>query len=130
MPLKWDQKSMKTNKALQAEFESAAMTSPYNRRPYMTTLKEVPWRTSAVTSLGSLSNWLNHGQLQPGTMLQDPGPSPRKASISSLDAYMTLIPVQEDFNRGYSPGLQYNIPLHLPPGNAYQFNSLHVLMMN
>ncbi|EIM89525.1 uncharacterized protein STEHIDRAFT_153385 [Stereum hirsutum FP-91666 SS1] len=116
MPSKWDQKSMSTNKALRAEFESATMTSPYNRRPYMTTLKQLPWKTNAVTSLGSLFNWFNNGQPQPGTMLQDPGPSPRKASIILLMLTMTLIAVQDDCSRGYSPVLQYTIPFDLPAG--------------
>lgn len=60
MAAKWDQKSMKANRAVSLELDAAYHSSlPLNRRPIMTTLRELPWRTSAVRSSISLLDWVN-----------------------------------------------------------------------
>ena len=67
MPAKYTQGSLQKNQRLVAEWTNAreeALREPKDLRRSMATLQNISWRTSAIESSGTLSEWISHRERQ------------------------------------------------------------------
>lgn len=67
MPAKYTLVNLAKNQPLVAEWTAAkekALTEPKDLRPAMRTLGKISWRTSAIESQGTLSEWISARERQ------------------------------------------------------------------
>ena len=93
----WNMKSLGENAAVRLEVDQARDGPRFNRRPFMRSLTPLPWTTGAVSSQGTLVDWI---KIQLG---QASSTSPDGDSASSA------------FNSATSSELMKQAPIVLQP---------------
>lgn len=104
----WTQALLSANAEVRAELDQALRSkTAVNYRPQMEALTAAPWRTGAITSVVSLSEWISNPA--PPTL-----PEPARSVVSEASHPEASV-LDMDLDKGPpGPSLSYELVKHLP----------------